>query len=44
MLDDYLRLPYVLPPDVLREAVERLAAAARDVESAPPHRSLPAYV
>ncbi|WP_131743089.1 MocR-like transcription factor YczR [Actinomadura roseirufa] len=44
VLEDYVRLPYVLPPVVLREAVDRLAAAYRDVESAPVGRPLPAYV
>lgn len=44
LLDAYLRIPYVLPPDVLREAVERLAAAYRDSLAAPAPRSFPAYV
>lgn len=44
VLEDYVRLPYVLPPAVLREAVERLAVAYRAVEAAPPPRPLPAYV
>jgi DNA-binding transcriptional MocR family regulator len=30
-LERFLRLPFVLPPATLREAVSRLAAAARDV-------------
>ncbi|WP_067488219.1 MocR-like transcription factor YczR [Actinomadura hibisca] len=44
VLEDFVRLPYVLPPDVLRAAVERLAAAHRDVQAAPMARPLPAYV
>ncbi|TDC66145.1 PLP-dependent aminotransferase family protein [Actinomadura sp. GC306] len=44
VLEDYVRLPYVLPPDTLRTAVERLALAHREAESAPAARSLPAYV
>jgi DNA-binding transcriptional MocR family regulator len=44
VLEDYVRLPYVLPPQVLREAVERLAVAYRTVDTAPPPRPLPAYV
>ncbi|GAA1528692.1 PLP-dependent aminotransferase family protein [Actinomadura kijaniata] len=44
VLEDYVRLPFVLPPDTLREAVERLAAAHREVESSPVARPLPAYV
>ncbi|MEU5880736.1 PLP-dependent aminotransferase family protein [Spirillospora sp. NPDC047279] len=44
VLEDCVRLPYVLPPDVLRTAVERLAAAYREVEAAPVARPLPAYV
>ncbi|WP_243713461.1 PLP-dependent aminotransferase family protein [Actinomadura sp. 6K520] len=44
VLEDYVRLPYVLPPDTLRTAVERLALAHREAESAPVTRSLPAYV
>ncbi|WP_051712376.1 PLP-dependent aminotransferase family protein [Spirillospora albida] len=44
VLEDYVRLPYVLPPDALRTAVERLAAAFREVEAAPAARPLPAYV
>jgi DNA-binding transcriptional MocR family regulator len=43
LLEDYLRLPYVLPPDVLRDAIERLARAYRSVETAAP-RALPTYV
>jgi bifunctional pyridoxal-dependent enzyme with beta-cystathionase and maltose regulon repressor activities len=30
-LERFLRLPFVLPPATLREAVSRLAAAAGDV-------------
>ncbi|MFD0900537.1 MocR-like transcription factor YczR [Actinomadura sediminis] len=44
VLEDYVRLPYVLPPDALRAAVDRLAAAYRRVEGAPAARMLPAYV
>lgn len=44
VLEDYVRLPYVLPPDTLRTAVERLALAWREAESAPAARPLPAYV
>ncbi|WP_230421081.1 MocR-like transcription factor YczR [Actinomadura soli] len=44
VLEDYVRLPYVLPPDTLRPAVERLALAFREVEAAPAARQLPAYV
>jgi DNA-binding transcriptional MocR family regulator len=44
LLDDYLRLPYVQPPGVLRDAVDRLARAYRGVETAAAPRSLPTYV
>jgi DNA-binding transcriptional MocR family regulator len=44
LLEDYLRLPYVQPPDVLRDAVARLARAYHTVETAAPPRSLPTYV
>ncbi|MFF5259542.1 PLP-dependent aminotransferase family protein [Actinomadura viridis] len=44
VLEDYVRLPYVLPPDTLREAVARLAAAYQEVRAAPAARPLPAYV
>jgi aspartate/methionine/tyrosine aminotransferase len=44
VLEDYVRIPYVLPPGTLREAVDRLARAFADVQSAPPARALPAYV
>jgi DNA-binding transcriptional MocR family regulator len=44
VLEDYVRLPYVLPPDTLRTAAERLALAYREVQSAPAARPLPAYV
>lgn len=44
VLEDYVRLPYVLPPDTLRAAVERLALAFREVLAAPAARPLPAYV
>ncbi len=42
LLDDRLRVPYVLPSPRLREAVTRLAAAADDTPTAHPVR--PAYV
>jgi DNA-binding transcriptional MocR family regulator len=42
VLDDHVRVPYVLPPERLREAVARLAAASADAGAAPPPR--PAYV
>jgi DNA-binding transcriptional MocR family regulator len=35
VLDDRLRVPYVLPPDRLREAAARLATASRDAEATP---------
>ncbi|TYK45482.1 PLP-dependent aminotransferase family protein [Actinomadura decatromicini] len=44
VLEDYVRLPYVLPPDTLRVAAERLAVAFHEVEAAPAARPLPAYV
>ncbi|MEO5877997.1 MAG: PLP-dependent aminotransferase family protein [Streptosporangiaceae bacterium] len=44
VLEDCIRLPFVLPPDALREAVDRLAAAYADSESVPATRPLPAYV
>ncbi|MBO2449960.1 PLP-dependent aminotransferase family protein [Actinomadura barringtoniae] len=44
VLEDCVRLPYVLPPDVLRAAVDRLAQAYREVEAAPLAGPLPAYV
>jgi DNA-binding transcriptional MocR family regulator len=44
LLEDYVRLPYVHPPDVLRDAVDRLARAYRSVETAAAPRSLPSYV
>ncbi|MFC9976405.1 PLP-dependent aminotransferase family protein [Spirillospora sp. NPDC127200] len=44
VLEDFVRLPFVLPPDTLRAAVERLADAHRDVQAAPMARPLPAYV
>lgn len=44
LLDSYLRLPFVLPPADLREAVVRMAAAYREVQAAPPPRALAAYV
>jgi DNA-binding transcriptional MocR family regulator len=42
VLDDHLRVPYVLPPEELREAVARLAAARSGAATAQPPR--PAYV
>jgi DNA-binding transcriptional MocR family regulator len=42
VLDDHLRVPYVLPPDQLREAATRLAAAQRDAAAV--RLSRPAYV
>jgi DNA-binding transcriptional MocR family regulator len=42
VLDDHLRVPYVLPPERLEEAVARLATAAHDATEGPPAR--PAYV
>lgn len=44
VLEDAVRLPYVLSPDLMREAVERMAAAYTEAESLPVARSLPAYV
>ncbi|WP_433338334.1 PLP-dependent aminotransferase family protein [Spirillospora sp. CA-294931] len=44
VLEDYVRLPYVQPPEVLRTAVDRLATAYAEVEAAPMSRPLPAYV
>jgi DNA-binding transcriptional MocR family regulator len=44
LLEDYVRLPYVQPPDVLRDAIERLARAYHSVETAAAPRSLPSYV
>ncbi|RKS73338.1 DNA-binding transcriptional MocR family regulator [Actinomadura pelletieri DSM 43383] len=44
VLEDYVRLPYVLPPAALRTAVERLALAHRDAETTPNTRHLPIYV
>jgi DNA-binding transcriptional MocR family regulator len=42
VLDDHLRVPYVLPPDRLREAAVRLARAQHDADTA--GLSRPAYV
>jgi DNA-binding transcriptional MocR family regulator len=42
VLDDHVRVPYVLPPERLEEAVARLAASGHDATEAPPAR--PAYV
>jgi DNA-binding transcriptional MocR family regulator len=44
LLEDYVRLPYVQPPHVLHDAIERLARAYRSVETAAAPRSLPSYV
>lgn len=38
VLDDHLRVPYVLPPEHLREAAARLALAQRDAPTAQPPR------
>ncbi|WP_034482702.1 PLP-dependent aminotransferase family protein [Actinomadura oligospora] len=40
VLEDRLRLPFVLPPATLREAVGRLALAREDLRDAPPARPL----
>lgn len=40
VLEDRLRLPFVLPPATLREAVARLALAREDLRDAPPARPL----
>jgi DNA-binding transcriptional MocR family regulator len=42
VLDDHVRVPYVLPPERLREAVSRLALARHDADTVPLAR--PAYV
>jgi DNA-binding transcriptional MocR family regulator len=42
VLDDHLRVPYVLAPEHLREAAARLALAGRDAPAAQPPR--PAFV
>lgn len=44
VLEDRLRLPFVLDPDLLRAAVGRLAQAYTEIESAPPPGPPPAYV
>jgi DNA-binding transcriptional MocR family regulator len=44
VLEDCLRFPFVLSPDALRDAVDRLAVSYEDAESAPMPRPLPAYV
>ncbi|WP_081639927.1 PLP-dependent aminotransferase family protein [Actinomadura flavalba] len=44
VLEDCVRLPYVLPPDTLRAAVDRLADAAAEVASAPAVRPRPVRV
>ncbi|GAB3671841.1 PLP-dependent aminotransferase family protein [Actinocorallia lasiicapitis] len=44
VLEDCFRLPFVLPPDVLVEAVDRLALAYADLEHSPLARPMPAYV
>jgi DNA-binding transcriptional MocR family regulator len=42
VMDDHVRMPYVLPPERLREAVARLAPARRDADAA--HAAQRAYV
>jgi aspartate/methionine/tyrosine aminotransferase len=42
VLDDHLRVPYILPPERLREAAARLARAQRDADGL--GLSRPAYV
>jgi DNA-binding transcriptional MocR family regulator len=44
LFDSYLRLPFVLPPETLAEAAQRLAAAYREVQAAPAVRTFRAYV
>ncbi|HEY7487440.1 MAG TPA: PLP-dependent aminotransferase family protein [Streptosporangiaceae bacterium] len=44
LLEDYVRLPFVQPPEVLRDAVERLAQAYHSVENAAAPRSVLSYV
>jgi DNA-binding transcriptional MocR family regulator len=44
VLEDYVRLPYVLPPDTLRAAVDRLVLAFDEAETAPSARPIPTYV
>ncbi|MFC4909283.1 PLP-dependent aminotransferase family protein [Actinomadura gamaensis] len=44
VLEDRLRLPFVLPPATLREAVERLALAREDLRDAPPVRPVQVLV
>ncbi len=44
LLEDHVRLPYVQPAEVLREAIERLARASHPVETAAAPRSPPSYV
>lgn len=44
VLEDAVRLPYVLEPESMREAVERMAVAYAEAESLPVARSFPAFV
>ncbi|MQY08585.1 MocR-like transcription factor YczR [Actinomadura macrotermitis] len=44
VLEDFVRLPFVLPPGTLAAAVDRLAAAFAEVRAAPVARPRPAYV
>jgi hypothetical protein len=44
LLDRYLRLPYTLPPDQLRRAVEVLASEAGEPTAAHKTTVEPAYV
>ncbi|ROO88175.1 DNA-binding transcriptional MocR family regulator [Actinocorallia herbida] len=46
VLEDYLRIPYVLPPDQMRAAVDRLADAyaGAEVEVTAPEQAMPACV
>ncbi|HEU5161468.1 MAG TPA: PLP-dependent aminotransferase family protein [Streptosporangiaceae bacterium] len=44
LLEDYVRLPYVQPPGVLGDAIERLARAYQSVETSAAPRYLPSYV
>jgi len=44
VLEDSVRLPYMLRPETMREAVERMAAAYAEAEALPAARSVPACV
>jgi hypothetical protein len=44
LLDRFLRLPFTLPPDQLRRAVEVLASEAGEPVAAPRTAVEPAYV